>query len=1232
MAQVILGGIGGAIGGGLGRAIGAFAGASLDRLAVSSLAEPRQRGPRLETLKVQSSADGAPMACVFGRARVTGQVIWAARFLEKRNERSGGKGGPRTVDYTYSLSFAVALCEGPIDGVGRVWADGRPLDLSGVVMRVHRGTEDQNPDPLIQAVEGAAPAYRGTAYVVFEDLPLGPFGNRPPQLGFEVFRRPRGGAPGLEDRLEGVCLIPGAGEFCLATTPVMRREGLTRTTAENLNNLQGRTDLMVSLDQLEAQLPQVRRVNLVVGWFGDDLRMSACRIRPGVERAVKPTEPQGWSVAGVTRDEAFVVSEVDGGPAYGGTPSDQTVVEAVRELKARGMAVTLYPFVFMDIPPGGDQPAYPWRGRITGEGGAPASAEVAAFFGGADDQGLRRMARHYAALAVEAGADGLIIGSELRGVTTLRDAGGGYPAVAELRALAAECRAIVGPGVELSYAADWSEYFGHHPGGGEAVFHLDPLWADAAIDYVGIDWYPPVGDWREGEDHLDAQAGYAGPADPAYLAANVAGGENFDWFYASDADRAAQARTPITDGAWGEPWVWRSKDLKSWWSNAHYDRPGGVRSPTPTEWSPGMKPIRLTEFGCAAVDKGGNAPNLFSDPRSSESFLPPFSTGARDDLMQRRAMEAWLAHFGDDANNPVSAVYGGRMVEGLDAWCWDARPYPDFPARAAVWADAGNWRTGHWLNGRLGGEGRDLIAAILKRGGLDEADFAITGVDGAVAGYVIDRPMRTRDALEPLLFALGAEGGERDGRVAVVGRREGLVTLTAGALAMPDEGSPVSAARMLETAPDTARVRFIDEAADYQAGSVVVRGAETGGGGLDMDLPATCSAGLANAVAARARAASAETLPVHLGPLEALRLEPGDAVAVEGRAGVWRVARMELDEDPRAVLAPWVEPGAVDETVDWRVETPGGGAGAPFLALLDLPPLPGAEDDGRPWAAAAGEPWRVLQVHGGGDADGLTARARVAAPATVGRLTEPLPPGVTGRWDEVHALTVSVEGRAPETRSAGAVLNGANAVAVRGGDGWEIVQFRDAELLGGGVWRLSGLLRGQQGTEGEMGAGAGAVVVFLDEALARLEVQAGERGLPMLWRAGPAGAPPGGDGFSEATFIWRGLHDRPWAPAHLTVTAEGGGLRLRWIARTRRDGDRWDGEAQGSDSLRFRVRVLDGAAVVRAFEVEAEAAIYGAADLAADFPGGPGEGARVAVSQWSPVFGWGVEATAGLAS
>lgn len=153
MAQVVLSAVGQSVGGGVGRVIGSTLGRVIDNRVIGSLGPARQIGPRLEALKVPGTAEGAPMACVFGRARVTGQVIWAARFLEAKNKGRAGKGGPKTVDYAYSLSFAVALCEGEIDGIGRVWADGRLMDMNGVVMRVHRGSEDQMPDPLIEAVE-----------------------------------------------------------------------------------------------------------------------------------------------------------------------------------------------------------------------------------------------------------------------------------------------------------------------------------------------------------------------------------------------------------------------------------------------------------------------------------------------------------------------------------------------------------------------------------------------------------------------------------------------------------------------------------------------------------------------------------------------------------------------------------------------------------------------------------------------------------------------------------------------------------------------------------------------------------------------------------------------------------------------------------------------------------------------------------------------------------------------
>ncbi|MBO9709143.1 MAG: glycoside hydrolase/phage tail family protein [Caulobacter sp.] len=1263
MAQVMLSAAGGGLLGPAGAALGGLAGAAIDRAAVNALAPARPVGPRIPELRLSGAAEGAPMAAVFGRARVAGQVIWAARFRERWVEgRSGGAKGPRTTSAAYSLSFAVAVGEGPVDGIGRVWADGKPMDMAGVTMRVHRGTEDQAPDALIEAVEGAAPAYRGTAYVVFEDLPLGPYGNRAPQLSFEVFRRPRGGAPGLEERLKGVCLIPGAGEFVYATDTVLRRDGLTRTRAENLNNAEGRADLMVSLDQLQAQLPNVEEVTLVVSWFGDDLRCGACAITPRVEVGSKSTIPFEWSVGGLTRAEAATVSNVGGGPAYGGTPADRAVLQAIAELKRRGLRVNLYPFVLMDVPAGNGRPdpyggaeqgAYPWRGRVTchpapGRPGSPdktaaAGAQVAAFFGNAQsgqfgaadglptyggpagDWGLRRMLLHYARLAqLAGGVDGFILGSELRGLTTVRDAAGGYPAVTALKALAAQVRSLVGPETKVGYAADWSEYSGHHPADvpGELRFHLDPLWADPNIDFVGIDFYPPMADWRDGDDHLDARAGFEGPHDPAYLAANLAGGENHDWYYASPADRVAQARTPITDGPHGEPWVHRAKDLLNWWRNPHYDRPGGMRAGAPTSWVPMSKPLRLVEFGCGAVDKGANAPNLFVDAKSAESALPPFSDGSRDEMGQRRALEAVLARLADPAANPISPVYGGPMIEAASAWCWDARPFPDFPARAGVWADGPNWTLGHWLNGRAGiAPLPELVAALAERAGvaLDPGEAG-----GAVVGYVADRPMSLGEALGPLLEAFALDPVERAGGVRLAART-GTAALALGEddLAWPeDEASSTRGGRTLAAPLQALRLRFVDAARDYQAGSLMVR-RETGEGSLDVDVPLALGAAEARAVGERLLAAGdPRDLTVRLGPLAALKLEPGDRVALDGET--WRVTRVDLDERPRAGLAPVVDPVRIEPDQDWEPAPPREPSGPPVLAILDLP---GRADD-RPLAGVAAWPWRTFDVFAGAGLEALRVRATAAVPATVGMTLSDLPAGSPHRLDRSARLEVRLEGTGPVSRDPSAVLAGANALAVRGAGGaWEIIGFTQAAATGPDSWTLSGLLRGQAGSEPAMASltPAGAEVVVLDEALVPVQLADLERGLALTWRAAPAGGPASGEAMSEATATWRGLAARPWAPCHLTARAQGGDVALGWIRRARLGGDGWDGEVPLGEAREvYRVEILDDARVVRTEEVETPTFVYTAAMRAADFPSGPTGILRARVAQGSASFGWGV--------
>ena len=81
----------------------------------------------------------------------------------------------------------------------------------------------------------------------------------------------------------------------------------------------------------------------------------------------------------------------------------------------------------------------------------------------------------------------------MRGLTQIRGAANSFPAVDALRDLAADVRSILGPECKISYAADWSEYHGYQPAGtADKFFHLDALWADSNIDFIGVDNYMPV--------------------------------------------------------------------------------------------------------------------------------------------------------------------------------------------------------------------------------------------------------------------------------------------------------------------------------------------------------------------------------------------------------------------------------------------------------------------------------------------------------------------------------------------------------------------------------------------------------------------------------------------------------------------------------------------------------------------------------------------------------------------
>lgn len=1287
MATLLLSAAGAAIGAGfggtvlglsgavIGRAIGATLGRLVDQRLLGAGSDPVDMG-RIDRLRLTGAGEGAPIGQVWGRMRLAGQVIWATEFKESVRRRRSGKGAPKPKinEYSYSVSLAIALCEGEILRLGRIWADGNEISASDLNLRVYPGSETQLPDALIEAVEGQgrAPAYRGLAYVVIEDLELAPYGNRVPQFNFEAVRAAQGPAVAegstLDSAISAVALIPGTGEYSLATTPVHYAEAPGRNRSANVHSPSGHTDFSTSLEQLSDELPGAGSVSLVVSWFGDDLRCGSCSIRPKVEQKLRDGVPMRWRAGGIDRETALEVPRVDGKSIYGGTPADGSVIEAIRAIRAAGKEVMFYPFILMDQIEGNSlpdpwtglptQPKLPWRGRVTlsvapGRDGSPdrtaaAAAEVGAFFGAAQaedfaveggvigysgpaDWGFRRFILHYAKLcALAGGVDAFCIGSEMRSLTQIRGAGDSFPAVAALRQLAQDVRAILGPETRISYAADWSEYFGYHVDG-NVYFHLDPLWADPQIDFIGIDNYMPASDWREGEEHADAAWGSIYSLD--YLKANIGGGEGFDWYYDSAEGAAAQRRLPIMDGAHGEDWVFRYKDLRSWWSNLHHNRVNGLRSPEPTAWVPGSKPIVFTEYGCAAIDKGTNQPNRFLDPASSESGRPAWSNGRRDDLIQMQYLLAMQAFWRDQANNPVSTLYGGAMVDmdRAHVWAWDARPFPEFPGQTEVWSDGANYSRGHWLNGRATNQPLDrVVAEICARSGLPNVETS--GLFGLVRGFQQAEVSSARAALQPLMLAFGFDVIERNGQLffrSRSGRVDGVLTEEDLVLQQDLNGSFETTRAGEAEVTGQVRLGFIDAQSSYETRSAEARFPDEVARGVsqtDLPLALTRSEGQRTVERWLAEARVARDAARFALPRSRLRIAAGDVVAYQAQR--YRIDRVE-QSDAQLLEAVRIEPGVYspavtgDEVISVRDFIPP----VPVLPLfLDLPLMTGEEVPHAPHVAVTADPWPgSVAVWSSSQNSGFELNRLVAAPAVMGITETPLHRAPVGLWDRGEPLRVRLSSGELSSASMDAVLNGANLMAI--GDGsagnWELFQFAEAQLVAPGTYELSTRLRGQAGTDGIMPAAwpVGSTVVLIDLALSQIDLPLSARGLARHYRIGTTGR-----GYDDVNVISRvdafdGIGLRPYPVAHLRVKHEpSGAVAFSWKRRTRINGDSWQSVEVplGEEQEAFLVRISSAGAIVAEYSTLQPSFVYTAAMRAGD---GITGGFQAAVAQLSSVYG-----------
>jgi hypothetical protein len=597
-----------------------------------------------------------------------------------------------------------------------------------------------------------------------------------------------------------------------------------------------------------------------------------------------------------------------------------------------------------------------------------------------------------------------------------------------------------------------------------------------------------------------------------------------------------------------------------------------------------------------------------------------------------------LENFSNDAtaaDNPPSGIYPGRMVEEAYIWTWDARPYPAFPLAAADWSDGANWETGHWLNGRLGAAPfDDLVTAILNDHAF--ASFDAASLRGSVDGYLVDRPMSARAAIEPLSLAFSFDAVEEGGTV-VFRPRGGkpVAALKEDELVAGGERAECRLVRAQETElPIQISLGFTEVAGDYRRATARSRRLV---GASRREARAELAIVASDSVAERAADiwlqdlwAGRERAEFSLPP-SMISLSPGDVVSLEVR-GRERLVEIGETADAGAIA---VKARAIDPEIFALAPRPPRAAsvavpsasGPPEAVILDLPAL---NDDAEPalqHIAVHAAPWQGAVAVWRSSGASFERVALATTPALVGTTLDELMPGPTGRWDRAHAFRVKLASGALASQSESVVLNGANAAAIRmpAGD-WEVLQFAEAELVDEQTYRLSRLLRGQLGSEWTMGGTipAGAPFVKLDAALVPLARGADFPGRAFSYRVGRASDDVGNPNMTAFDAAVGKTALLPWAPAQLRAARIASGIRIHWIRRTRFGGDSWDvmEVPLNEEAEAYRVEILHEGEIVRAIETPAPEVFYANADELADF-GAPQTSLTIRVAQRSAVAGAG---------
>lgn len=644
--------------------------------------------------------------------------------------------------------------------------------------------------------------------------------------------------------------------------------------------------------------------------------------------------------------------------------------------------------------------------------------------------------------------------------------------------------------------------------------------------------------------------------------------------------------------------IWEETRRKLVWENGAEAMAFSAHDPARLR-GPQFDAAWCDEVGCAAIDKGTNQPNKFLDPKSSESALPKYSSGARDDLIQMQFLRAVFEYWDDPANNPEAVLYNGRMLDASRSfiWAWDARPYPFFPGNSELWSDGENYARGHWLNGRIGARAlASVVREICESAGVTSVETA--DLYGAVKGYGTGGGETARSILQPLMLAYGFDAVERNGALVFktrTGRQDR--SLSEPNFVLGSEETPTIGIVRAPEAEVSGRVRltFVEADGDYETRAVEAGFPDdtaTSVSQSEMPLVLTQSEGLRIVERWLAEARIARDQVTLALPPSAFGVGAGDVIALNegGAVGSFRVDRVDQGasqavEAVRVESETYLPSDAVEADVPPRAFTPALPVEAVFL---DLPLISGDEVDHAPSIAAAAKPWPGdVAVYRSATGSDFTLDSLLTVPAAIGVTESALPAATSGRLDRSAPLRVRLADTLQSVSDA-QLLAGANraAVAMPGSDDWEVFQFQTATLVADDLWDVSLRLRGQVGTD-HLAANElppGAIFVLLKDALVDSSLAPNQRGISQVWRVGPASRSVSDASYTETNRAFAGVGLRPYAPVHLRGALDGGGgVRLSWIRRTRIDGDTWAGfdVPLGEARELYLLRIVREGAIVR---------------------------------------------------